>query len=182
MKILVIGHAGHGKDTVCEMLRGEHGYSFQSSSQAAFDRVIWPGLSVFYGNKTDCWADKDNCRDIWFDLISSYNTPDASRLVRKVLETSDIYCGLRSRREFEASRHLFRHIVWVDALGRLPDESPDSMELNRTDADHIINNNFGLDSLADAVNRLAERMREDPKYIRPESDRQRLYHSHFPVA
>lgn len=31
-KLLVIGYGRHGKDTVCEILRDQHGYSFTSSS------------------------------------------------------------------------------------------------------------------------------------------------------
>jgi translation elongation factor EF-1alpha len=32
-KLLVIGHGRHGKDTVCEMLRDDYGYTFESSSK-----------------------------------------------------------------------------------------------------------------------------------------------------
>ena len=31
-KLLIIGHARHGKDTVAEILRDTHGYDFVSSS------------------------------------------------------------------------------------------------------------------------------------------------------
>lgn len=182
MKILVIGHAGHGKDTVCEMLRDDHGYSFQSSSEAAFDEVIWPVLKKVYLKKEYCWDSKDNDRKIWFDIISHYNTPDASRLVRKVLETSDIYCGLRSRREFEASRHLFRHIVWVDASERVPLESESSMKLNANDADVVVeNNSMDLADLEGEVRELVNHLRRKPLMF-DWSDRQRLYRSHFPVT
>jgi hypothetical protein len=46
---------------------------------------------------------------------------------------------MRSRDEFNASKHLFDLIIWIDRSKHLPDE--DSNELTAEDADIIIDNN-----------------------------------------
>ena len=43
-KLLVIGHGRHGKDTVCEILRDEFGYTFESSSQFCSKLFIYDDL------------------------------------------------------------------------------------------------------------------------------------------
>jgi hypothetical protein len=48
-KLLVIGHGRHGKDTVCEFLRDDYGYSFESSSQFCSKLFIYDNLKDKYG-------------------------------------------------------------------------------------------------------------------------------------
>lgn len=145
-KILVIAHARWGKDTFCEMLQ-QRGLLFHSASQICVDEIIWPKMKFRYKNKQECYEDRVNHRSEWFDLISEFNTPDKSRLAKLVLKKSDIYCGIRSREEFEAAKHLFDEIVWVEAGFRLPEEPETSMQLNKSDATVIVNNNSTLDVL-----------------------------------
>ena len=147
-KLLIIGHGRHGKDTVCEILKHIHGFTFRSSSNFANERVVFPALMYKYWYLTheQCYQDRANHRREWFDLIRAYNHPDPSRLVRELLEEYDIYCGLRSRDEFESSRHLFDYVIWVDRSDHLPTEP--SCELNVADADIIIDNNGSLSHLA----------------------------------
>lgn len=146
MKILVIGHARHGKDTFCEML-GNLGLSFESATNKSLDLAIWPLLNNFYDSKESCFEDRVNHRPLWFTLISYFNTPDKSRLCKEILKTSDIYCGMRKRDEFKASKHLFSHIIWVGAEDRLPPESGKSFELNIDDATIVVDNNQSLEVL-----------------------------------
>jgi len=40
-KLLVLGHARHGKDTVAEILRDRYGFQFMSSSLFCAEKVIW---------------------------------------------------------------------------------------------------------------------------------------------
>ena len=85
-KLLILGHARHGKDTVAEILRDERGYSFESSSMYAAKRLIMPffeAQGVPYANLEDCYADRVNHRALWFDLITEFNTPYKSRLAKE---------------------------------------------------------------------------------------------------
>lgn len=43
-KLLVLGHARHGKDTVAEILQQEYGYTFTSSSLFCAEKVIWEAI------------------------------------------------------------------------------------------------------------------------------------------
>ena len=155
-KILVIGHARHGKDTVAELLQAKLGLTCTSSSLQAAKTVVYPVLKSVYGYTTvqECFEDRGNHRQEWFELICAYNRDDPSKLAKVILSTSDIYIGLRSRREFEASRKLFDFIIWVDASTRLPPEPLTSMELAITDADTFIFNNGSLSQLHEEMKKI----------------------------
>lgn len=153
MKILVIGHARHGKDTLCDMLAKE-GYAFKPTSEIYMNSIVWPIWSGQYRNKDEAITDKVNRRQELFQIIRSYNSPDRSKLTKLVLSQSDIYSGMRARIEFEASKHLFDLILWVDAEKRLPLESADSFQLDKSDAQVVLDNNLSENHLQDQVNNL----------------------------
>lgn len=154
MKLMVTGYGRHGKDTFCEL----SGLPFESSSHVCAEHVVFPVLAPKYGYKTldECYADRINHRKEWFELIKAYNTPDLSRLSRKIFETSDIYCGIRNRDEFVVARAegVFDLSIWVDASLRLPPESSASMTVSKEDCDIIITNNGTLEQFATKVRRL----------------------------
>jgi dephospho-CoA kinase len=151
MKILVIGHARHGKDTVCEILQQEYNFRFESSSNFCARKFIFELLKPKYGYFTyeECFNDRHNHRAEWFDLIHGYCNPDLARLGREIFAENDIYCGLRNRLEFDALRNekVFDYAVWVDRSQHLPLEPADSMNLSREMADIILDNNKDLDYL-----------------------------------
>ena len=64
MNIVITGHARHGKDTVCEYLRDNHGLSFVSYSRICLKKVVFPVLRKRYGYRSldDCYADRVNHR------------------------------------------------------------------------------------------------------------------------
>lgn len=157
--ILVIGHARHGKDTVAQMLADRYGYRFSSSSFFCLDKTIWPnwGCAV-YDTPEECYADRINHRQLWFQMILAYNTPDGSTLARAMLDEGfDLYVGMRSRHEFEAcrARNVFDHVIWVDRSELLGDEPQSSMELTREDADIVIPNNGGMALLTHQIDFIA---------------------------
>lgn len=158
MKLLIIGHARHGKDTVAEILERECGLRFTSSSYHVAGRLFevrqeW-GLPD-YSTVDECYADRSNWRDVWHQFITDYNTPDASRMCREILEKSDVYVGMRARREVDSVRSLFDLIVWVDAGDRLPPEPYTSNNLDAEDADIVIPNHGTLEELRRRVRRFA---------------------------
>lgn len=97
-KILLIGHARHGKDTVAELLADLAGIKFQGSSMAAAEIFIYDQLKGKYGylKFEECFEDRVNHRKEWHDLISWYNEEDKAKLAKGILEKSDMYVGMRS--------------------------------------------------------------------------------------
>jgi hypothetical protein len=151
LKLLVIGHGRHGKDTVCEMLRDKYGYSFESSSKFCSKLFIYNDLKDKYGytDEEQCYADRHNHRQEWYEAICDYNVPDAGTLGREIFKAHDIYCGLRNKREFHAMKNtgVFDKAIWVDRSDHLPPESKNSMSLEQWMADYTIDNNGTLEDL-----------------------------------
>ena len=151
MKLLVIGHARHGKDTVCEILRDDFGLKFENSSVFCAKKFIYQILKAKYGYATyvECFNNRHNHRAEWFNLISDYCKDDAARLGKEIFAENDIYCGLRNKREFEAMQEqsVFDYCIWVDRSSVLPPESESSMNLEPGMADFIIDNNKDMDHL-----------------------------------
>ena len=165
MKLLIVGHGRHGKDTVAEMLAEIGGWSFQSSSLhcAHVVRPAMEAIGIEYATTKQCFEDRANHREFWKHTISEYNKPK-DRIVCEILEKSDIYVGLRDREEFEASRKHFDHIIWVDRSCKLPTDP--TCDLRPHDADLYVDNNAGLVQLRRAVIMLngdLQRMKESNK-------------------
>ena len=147
-KLLVIGHGRHGKDTVCEILRDEYGYTFESSSQFCSKLFIYDKLKnkYNYSSEEECYADRHNHRAEWYNAICDYNVPDAATLGREMFEAYNIYCGLRNKREFFAMQNeeIFDYAIWVDRADHLPLEDPSSMSIEQWMCDYTIDNNGDL--------------------------------------
>lgn len=143
MKICIIGHARHGKDTCAEIFRDVFDLKFEASSKFCCDKFIFDVLKNKYNYSTseECWLDRVNHRAEWYDLICDYVKDDKSKLTREILEINDIYVGIRAPEEFEASKKLFDLIIWIDASKRKPFEDKFSMKLTKEMADIIIENN-----------------------------------------
>lgn len=158
LRILIIGHARHGKDTVGAILRDRFGYTVADSSRRSAEIFLYDLLKDKYGYKDfeECYQDRVNHRAEWFDNIAEYNKDDPTRLARNILSDSDIYIGMRSSREIKAcvDAGLFDAVIWVDASQRLPLEPSDSFDIDFTDADWIIDNNGTEDVLYESVETL----------------------------
>lgn len=152
MKLLILGHARHGKDTAAEHLRDAHGIAFRSSSLFLAEAVVRPELErrgLTYPDLDACYADRVNHRALWREIIEDYNRDDAARLAKAILAVSDCYVGMRMPREFSTSRALFDAVLWIDASGRgLPPEGADSMGITFDPAWMIrIDNGGTLDAM-----------------------------------
>lgn len=155
MKLLIIGHCRHGKDTVAEMIRDMFGLTFQSSSQAAADIFIYDRLKDKYGYKTpeECFEDRMNHRAEWHDLICDYNKDDKARLAKDIIEMDDIYVGMRSDAEIQecVKQGLFDYVIGVYDP-RKPHEPKDSFNIDLfIEADLIIPNGSSLGELESRV-------------------------------
>jgi dephospho-CoA kinase len=159
-KLLVIGSARWGKDTVAEILNDQIGLRFQSSSQAAAEIFIYDELKDKYGYQTpeECFKDRMNHRPEWYQMICDYNKDDRAKLAKGILELSDSYVGMRDRDEIKECirQGLFDLIIWVDASKRLPLESSDSFNIDPSCADIIIDNNGTFEEFKEKVMRLGK--------------------------
>jgi len=163
LKLLVIGHGRHGKDTVCEILQKNYNLSFESSSKFCSKLFIYDMLKDKYGytNEEECYADRHNHRAEWYDAICDFNKGDGARLGREIFKAHDIYCGLRNKREFFAMKNtgVFDYAIWVDRSDHLPPEAKDSMSLEQWMADFTIDNNGDLNELMFNTYQLIERLK-----------------------
>lgn len=156
MKLMVIGYAQHGKDTVCSLLKQMYGYTFESSSYFCAERAVKPWLEargITYNSIEEMYADRGNHRAAWHDAIAAYNTPDPARLGKELYSKYDIYCGIRSEIEFLElqAQGIFDVAFWVSASDRVPPEPESSNKLHEYHADYTIHNNGSQELLKLAV-------------------------------
>lgn len=160
LKLLILGYGRHGKDTVCEILKEAYGYTFESSSYFCSNLFIYEQLKdkYNYNSHEDCYLDRHNHRQEWYEAISEYNTPDSAKLGIEIFKKYNIYCGLRNKKEFHALRNTgaFDYAIWVDRSDHLPPEDKKSITVEPWMADYIIDNNDNLSSLKYNTNKLIE--------------------------
>lgn len=160
--ILIIGYGGCGKDTAAEYWRNTFGMTFMSSSWAAGEIFIFELLmkKYDYASKEECFADRRNRRDEWYDLICWYNKDDKTRLAREILSKTGAYIGMRDRPEVVECRHknVFDIVIWIDAEERVGKESEDSCTVSKEDADIIITNNGTEAEFKEKLNKVGKIM------------------------
>jgi hypothetical protein len=157
-KILIIGHARHGKDTVAEMINSYFGLTFKSSSLAAAEIFIYDKLKVKYNYDSfeECYEDRMNHRAEWHNLIKEYNKNDKAKLAKDILKINDIYVGMRSQLEIDEciNQDLFDLVIGIFDP-RKPFESKSSFDIDLfKSSDIILINNGDLMDLEDKVNLL----------------------------
>lgn len=158
-KLLIIGHARHGKDTVCQILSDDYGFSFISSSLFCAEHIVRPWLEdkgIFYPSVGVCYNDRHNHREAWHQAIRAYNHPELSRLGRAIWAENDIYCGLRSCSEWSALKNekCYDTAIWIDRSYILEPEDKRSNQMEPWMADYVLDNNGTLIDLKHNLNRL----------------------------
>jgi len=151
LKILIIGHARHGKDTSAEIIKELFDYSFESSSIAAARIFLYDKLKdkYGYGNFIECFEDRVNRRTEWYDEIKAFNSEDPSKLAKEILKESDMYVGMRSNTEIIncVDTGVFNLVIGIYDY-RKPLESSDSFDINLWEReDIIIPNSQGIEEL-----------------------------------
>lgn len=158
MKFIIFGHQQHGKDTACEYLNEHYDLSFSSSSMFCAKAFLFEQMRQEHGYQTleQCFDDRSNHRQYWYEQIRRYNDNDRSRLGKELFALNDIYCGIRDKDEFDAIKQagLVDLTIWIDASERKPLESTASMKMAKEDADLIIDNNGTLDKLYERLDNL----------------------------
>lgn len=159
-KLVIMGYARHGKDTVCEYLVPKYGYTFVSSSRFVLEKAVWPAMKDRFPTMEAAYEGRGPHRAEWFRLISAYNDGDPARLGRELFNEYEIYAGIRNAEEFAAMRaeNLFDYAIWVDASKRLPPEPPGSCTVRPDMADFVLDNNGPLDALPAATEEVLDRL------------------------
>lgn len=152
IKLMILGYARHGKDTVAEILRDNLNLKFASSSFAAAEKVMVPFLAakgITYATLDECYADRVNHRQDWYEQIKAYNTPDGARLAREIYKDNDIYVGMRSEAELEAvyKEGLYNYSIWVDRSKHVAPEPSTSCSVTQEMANYTLDNNGTLEQL-----------------------------------
>lgn len=144
MKILIIGHGRHGKDTFANMLVEKYNLKYISASEFACKHIIFPAMQANYNTLEECYNDKVNHREYWKRLISEYNKEDKLKLVKEVLKESDIYVGLRDIVEYEECKRLkLFDYVFTIFNPRVENESSYNIPLN--EGEFILNDKRLID-------------------------------------
>jgi hypothetical protein len=153
-KMLIIGHALHGKTTLAEIF-AEHGFKFKDSSRAAAEIFIYEELrrKYDYHSPEQCYDDRRNHRAEWYDMICEYNKDDKARLAKDILKDNDIYVGMRDDAEI---KECLRQGVFEMVIGvydpRRPLEPPDSFNIDLWENSDIVIPNTG--SIEDLRNKI----------------------------
>lgn len=155
MKTLILGHGRHGKDTVAAIINKLTGDKFSSSSLAALD-VIWPILEECkrYPTKFCAYDQRHNDRELWKRLIALYNAADPGALCKKILQDNDIYVGMRRQEEYEATKHLFDRIIYVEASERVKERDSTMEVAYDPSCMLLIENNTTVQELTKKVEKL----------------------------
>ena len=167
MKLLICGHAQHGKDSVADLLCDFNAYTASSSSFFVIKKLEKQmckdlGLST----AAEVYEKRSLHRQYLYEIIRDYNSPDKARLSKEILNEHQIYVGMRDLEEFNASKHLYDLKVWVDASGRgVPLEPITSFNIPKDEFDVIIENNGTYDQLVYKVARLANSLQDHPGKI-----------------
>jgi hypothetical protein len=163
MKLFIIGHGRHGKDTVAAFLHKHYGLTYESSSMYCARHVVRPWLEdrgIIYDTQEECYADRHNHRQHWFDAIRVFNQGDDSRLSREIFETYNVYVGIRSRTEFLAARKYSNLSIWVDGFERHPEPDP-TCEILKSDCDIVFDNNGTFEEQGYKLTRLFNLFRQE---------------------
>ena len=165
-KLMIVGHANHGKDTAAAIFSEKYNMVANSSSAFLCDHLVYPALKekYNYSSAKECFDDRSNHRAEWFDLISAHNSTDLTKLTKAIFKENDIYIGIRNKREFLAAKKagLFDYSLWVDASKRLKTkEDKTSNEISYDMTDFFLDNNATIDNLAKEIDAAMETMRLD---------------------
>lgn len=159
-KYIVLGQKRSGKDTFAEILFEAYGITYSSSSEASNRLFLFDILKEKYGYKTleECFDDRVNHRDEWYKLICEYNSIDKTRLAKDIMKDFDMYVGIRDLEEFQAcvKNNIFDLIIWVDASERVHSENEKFMEITKSMADIIIDNNGTYEDFKERVIRFGK--------------------------
>lgn len=157
-KILVLGHARHGKDTVAERLAERLNISYTPASLIAAE-LIYDKFPVTFNSPEDAYNKRAQYRTVWFDTIAERCERNKTFLADLVFETNLIYAGTRAKDELDAIITKYKPIIiWVDASERCSPEHPDSMQIEYRRGWLRLTNNSTEEDLLKKVDLLVDQL------------------------
>ena len=163
MKILILGHANHGKDTVAKYLAQEFNLVNSSATDYLATHFVFPVWGYkHYANVHSMLEDKDNHRLKWASIVNQINRKDKLFLCKQVMFTSDIYSGMRNQKEYiqAVKENIFDYILFVSAGDRLPTENSMNIVYDSRYM-HIVDNSLGLPNLRNNLKPIIKLMKEN---------------------
>jgi hypothetical protein len=114
--------------------------------------------STYYESVDDCYADRHNHRQAWYENILKFNSTNLHRLMSMIYEKHDFYVGIRSWREFMSGKNagVFDYSIWVDRSEHCPPEPKTSCTVEPWMCDYVLDNNGTLDDLEIKIDELME--------------------------
>ncbi|WFG40919.1 hypothetical protein ParaMal1_00035 [Paracoccus phage ParMal1] len=129
MKLLINGHAQHGKDFFADAVAREFGLRKLNASLWFAETVLMPAFPGMYPCVEAAYLDRVNHRALWYQMMR------VGDWQRKFMEHSDIFCGHRNVEEHQEMQAMFDprlvRSIWVEWLGK-PPEDPASTQWTST--------------------------------------------------
>ena len=148
LHLMIMGSGRHGKGTFCDIAFKYFGLTSLGSSWFACQTFLFDKLKDRFGYTSveECFNDRhrdDAMRQLWYQEILAYNTPDLTRLGAGIYAQADFYEGVRDDKEYAALREagFIDLAIWIDASERMPAEPSTSIKVTADDADIVITNN-----------------------------------------
>lgn len=128
MKLIINGHAQHGKDFLADLLAKELGMRKLNASMFFAETVM---LRTFPGQWTcaeDCYLDRVNQRKLWYQMMRHGDWQ------KRFMEISDIFCGHRNISEHVEMCRKGQYLrVWVEWEGKPAEPASSSQWQHRSD-------------------------------------------------
>lgn len=156
LKIIVVGHAEHGKDEVASILELELGLMNISATHILVHNIVPQSFLNDIGlSREELELNKGQYRKQLFNFVRQYNKSKnrESSFIEYVLSASDIYTGVRAKEELQGAKDRAKElgwnlvVIWVDASKRKPLENKEIMSIEPDMADIIIDNNSDKNTL-----------------------------------
>lgn len=155
MKIMILGHRGHGKTTVAKILEKHFYFSFVDTTVKVCniarhflrnneDTEYAVGNCEVNEHNFDSFytKNKDSVRDIMKSALRDYTKDDPARLIREQFMVCDTYAGCRSQIEYDSAKELIDLTLWIKDDRKLEDDP--TMDIQLDDSMIVINNSGSI--------------------------------------
>ena len=119
-KLMVCGYGEHGKDEACRYIAEKTTLRYKLSTSEMFAEIVFAavGAHMGYKNVQECWDDRRNHRQLWYEIIVDQNAN--LRVYHAHLLMTDILNGIRNPAEFKQllQENIVQLAIWVDASVR----------------------------------------------------------------
>lgn len=135
MKIIINGHATHGKDYLAAAVAKKYGLRYYNASMWFAEKVLIPAYPGMWPCTEACYLDRVNYRDLWYQMMRLGDWQE------RFMQHSDIFCGHRNIEEHqEMVSHLNPRTIWVHNSKK----GPESASSSQWQTDSLITSNHDM--------------------------------------